>query len=150
MNLRFILLIVLGSIWCSYGNGSSRNTNQRFVFFLHNRFLEDHTLDELHPEYGRAAYLEIIKEYEDAGFTVISEKRKGNVDVKKYALKVKGQIDSLLNIGIEPGKITVIGTSKGGYIAQFVSTYAKIPDLNFVFIACYSNSDIQIFRIFLK
>ncbi|ARN77276.1 hypothetical protein BST97_04365 [Nonlabens spongiae] len=35
------------------------------------------------------------------------------------------------------------GTSKGGYIAQYVSTLANRPDLNFVLIASYHESDLQ-------
>ncbi len=65
------------------------------------------------------------------------------MDVKEYAMKVKNQIDSLIALGIAPHQITVIGTSKGGYITQYVSTFANNPNLNFVFIACYNDSDLQ-------
>jgi len=50
---------------------------------------------------------------------------------------------ALIKNGTEPKKITVVGTSKGGYIAQYVSTLANNQDLNFVFIASFRNSDIQ-------
>ncbi len=116
---------------------------QGYIFFLHNRFLEEHSLNEAHPEFGKTKYLEIIREFEKEGLEVISEKRKGNVNARDYALKVKQQIDSLLLKGVAPNKITVIGTSKGGYIAQYVSTFTKNPDLNFVFIASYQESDIE-------
>jgi len=36
-----------------------------------------------------------------------------------------------------------VGTSKGGYIAQYVSTLANNQNLNFVFIASFRNNDIQ-------
>jgi len=118
-------------------------TPQGYIFFLHNRFLEEHTTSESHPEYGVAAYSEIIREFEKENFVVISEKRNGDVDVKQYAMKVKKQIDSLLDLGVAPKQITVVGTSKGGYIAQYVSTFANNPNLNFVFIACYTDADLQ-------
>ncbi|WP_298545695.1 alpha/beta hydrolase [uncultured Aquimarina sp.] len=117
--------------------------DDRFIFFLHNRFLEEHELNELHPEYGRTEYKEIVSEYEKNGFKVISEKRNGNVNARDYAVGIVTQIDSLINIGIEPQKITVIGTSKGGYIAQYVSTLANNPNLNFAFVASFRNSDIE-------
>lgn len=117
--------------------------NERFVFFLHNRFLETHKLEELHPEFGRTEYKEIINEFEKSGLKVISEKRNRNVNARDYAMGILNQIDSLLNIGIEPQNITIAGTSKGGYIAQYVSTLANNQDLNFVFIASFRNSDIQ-------
>lgn len=139
MNLH--LLIVL--LFCSTLFACGTKDDKEFVFFLHNRFLEEHTLEELHPEYGRTEYLEIIEEFKNAGFNVISEQRNGNVNARDYAQGVVSQIDSLIDKGIESNKITIVGTSKGGYIAQYVSTLANNPDLNFVFIASFRNSDIE-------
>lgn len=117
--------------------------DQGYIFFLHNRFLEEHELNEEHPDFGRVEYSEILSEFEKEGFTVISEKRSGNVNARDYALGLVTQIDSLIHMGVPAQEITVVGTSKGGYIAQYVSTFARNPDLNFVFIASHSNSDLQ-------
>ena len=74
---------------------------------------------------------------------VFSEKRSPKANERAFANKVISQIDSLISKGVQPNHITVIGTSKGGYIAQFVSTFAKNPDLNFVFIGSFQDSDIE-------
>lgn len=116
---------------------------KRYLFFLHNRFLETHDLDDIHPEYGRTELPEIVDSFEKAGLTIISEQRNGNVNARVYATTVVEQIDSLIANGITASNITVAGTSKGGYIAQYVSTLANRPDLNFVFIASYQESDLQ-------
>ncbi len=116
---------------------------KNYIFFLHNRFVEEFGLEESHPQFGKAEYREIVANFRKDGFIVISETRKKDTDPKAYALKVKTQIDSLLKIGIEPNHVTVIGTSKGGYIAQYVSTYLKNPDVNYVFIGSYMDSDIE-------
>jgi hypothetical protein len=105
--------------------------------------LETHELHEPHPTFGRVEYNEIITRFEDSGFEVISEKRKENVNTREYALKVVAQIGSLIEHGTNPSSITIIGTSKGGYIAQYVSTLANNPDLNYVFIGSFQNSDIH-------
>lgn len=135
--------LLIGILFCSTIFACGNKNEERFIFFLHNRFLETHDLNELHPEFGRTEYREIINEFKNNGFTVISEKRNGNVNARDYALGVINQIDSLIKHGAEPNKITVIGTSKGGYIAQYVSTLANNPNLNFIFIASFRNSDIQ-------
>lgn len=114
-----------------------------YIFFLHNRFLEDHPIDATHPEYGNLSYNEIIGVFEESGFVVFSEKRPANTDVRAYAHKVVTQIDSLLKRGVKANHITVVGTSKGGYIAQFVSTYLANPRVNFVFIGAYLDQDLQ-------
>ena len=135
--------LLIGILFCSTFFACGIKKDDRFVFFLHNRFLEEHELNELHPEFGRTEYNEIIAEFKKAGLNVISEKRSGNVNAREYAIGIVTQIDSLIKTGTEPKKITVVGTSKGGYIAQYVSTLANYQDLNFVFIASFRNSDIQ-------
>lgn len=135
--------LLIGIIFCSTIFACGKENDDRFIFFLHNRFLEEHKLNELHPEFGRTEYKEIIAEFEKSGLKVISAKRNGNVNAREYAIGIVRQIDSLIKKGIEPKKITVVGTSKGGYIAQYVSTLANNPNLNFVFIASFRNNDIQ-------
>ncbi len=115
-----------------------------YIFFLHNKFLEENPDGTYEPKYGvKMEYNEILKSFRKDGFVVFSEKRKLKANWIESAEKIKYQIDSLISKGIEPNKITVIGTSKGGYIAQLVSTIAKNPDLNFVFIGSFQNSDIE-------
>jgi len=135
---QFILIF-----FCSIIIACGTKKDERYIFFLHNRFLEEHKLNEQHPEFGRTEYNEIIAEFEKSGFRVISEKRNGNVNAREYAIGTVTQIDSLIQKGIKPNKITVVGTSKGGYIAQYVSTLANNPELNFVFIASFQRYDIQ-------
>ena len=134
--LTVVLLLLIGLV-------STKKQDKRFLFFLHNRFLEVNQLEAKHPEFGRTEYNEILAEFSNNGLQVISEKRQGNVNARQYALEIVNQIDSLIASGISPKNITVVGTSKGGYIAQYVSTFANNPNLNFVFIACFRDSDIQ-------
>ncbi len=119
-----------------------QNKDRRYLFFLHNRFLEEHELNARHPEYGRTEYPEILEAFRKSGLNVLSEKRNGTVNAREYAGRVVHQIDSLLQIGTRPQHITVVGTSKGGYIAQYVSTLAGNPDLNFVFVASFREEDL--------
>ncbi|WP_179022491.1 alpha/beta hydrolase [Winogradskyella forsetii] len=135
--------LLIGILFCSTLLACGKKNDERFIFFLHNRFLEEHELNELHPEFGRTEYDEIIAKFKRGGLKVISEKRNGNVNAREYAIGIVNQIDSLTKNGTEPSKITVVGTSKGGYIAQYVSTLANNHDLNFVFIASFRNNDIQ-------
>ena len=113
---------------------------QNYVFFLHNAFLEGNTTDAIHLSYGKYEYPEILDAFRKAGLKVISEIRPANSDVAEYAQKIVRQIDSLRKKGIPASHITVIGASKGGGIAMQVSTLLKENDVNFVFIACCSES----------
>lgn len=56
-----------------YGQNSQQ---KHYIFFLHNKFLEDHSLEELHPKYGIAEYETILSKLKDRNTVVISEKGK--------------------------------------------------------------------------
>lgn len=139
MKINLLIVIIFSSLFFTCDS----EPDDRFIFFLHNRFLETHQLNELHPQYGKTKYKEIISAFEDNGFKVISEIRTENVNARNYAITVVNQIDSLMANGVEAKNITVIGTSKGGYIAQYVSTLANNSNLNFVFVASFRHQDIQ-------
>lgn len=118
-------------------------TEKDYIFFIHNKFLEENPDETFSKEYNvMVEYNKILKSFSKDGFVVLSEKRKPNTNAIQYAKKIILQIDSLMQKGVKSNNITVIGTSKGGYIAQFVSTFAKNQNLNFVFIGSYQNTDI--------
>ncbi|WP_264204954.1 dienelactone hydrolase family protein [Flavobacterium shii] len=127
----------------SFGQSKTKSIEQAYIFFFHNKFFEENDLYTKHPEYGKVEYNEIIKSFKNANFIVYSEKRSKDTNAYKYAKKVVAQINILIRKGVKPNKITVIGTSKGGYIAQYVSTYLANPDVNFVFIGCFQETDIK-------
>jgi hypothetical protein len=119
------------------------NRDQRYIFFFHNKFVQENPLNATHAEYGKAEYNEILESFRKDNFIVFSEKRKKNTNSTEYAEKIVKQVKALIKKGVPPNHITVIGTSQGGYIAQYVSTYLSNPDVNFVFIGCFRDIDIQ-------
>ncbi|RXM50404.1 MULTISPECIES: alpha/beta hydrolase [unclassified Chryseobacterium] len=135
----FITVLTIFSI-IVYGQKSELKQKQ-YVFFLHNKFLEDHSVDEVHPKYGIVEYEKVLHQLKDSSNIILFEKRKRNTDPAVYALKIKKQIDQLIKKGIRAENITVVGTSQGGYIAQYVSYYQKNPELKFVFIGASFKDD---------
>lgn len=121
----------------------TKDENQRYIFFFHNKFVQENPLNAIHPEYGKAEYNEILESFRKDNFIVFSEKRKKNTNAAEYAEKIAKQVKALIKKGVPPNHITVIGASQGGYIAQYVSTYLSNPDVNFVFIGCFRDVDIQ-------
>ncbi|MBX2871851.1 MAG: alpha/beta hydrolase [Saprospiraceae bacterium] len=109
---------------------------QKQLIFLHNRWVEDHTLDEAHPDFGICEWQAITDHFVAAGFQITADLRPSGTDARQYAAKVVQQIDSLISAGTAPSDITVVGTSKGGFIAMFTSSLLQNPAVNFVFIGC--------------
>ncbi len=140
---RFTSLFIALFTCIAFSQENTTKQDQRYIFFLHNAFAEQNPLNVAHPEYGKAEYNEILASFRKDNFIVYSEIRSKNTNATKYAEKIVKQIKELLKEGVSPNKITVIGTSKGGYIAQYVSTYLANPDVNFVFIGCFRDVDIE-------
>jgi hypothetical protein len=140
---KLFIIVPFLILFSILGFSQTKNPDQAYIFFLHNKFIEENDLNVSHSEYGKAEYDKILESFRKDNFIVFSEKRKKNTNASDYAEKVAKQIKTLLKKGVAPNKITVIGTSKGGYIAQYVSTYLANPNVNFVFIGCFRDSDIE-------
>ena len=106
----------------------------RYLFFLHNAYLEMFGPESAHKEYGKVEYTQVLDYFRRQGFTVMSEMRPRGTDGEAYAAKVAKQVDSLLRNGAMAEDITVAGTSKGGYIAQLVCGRVRNPRVSYVFI----------------
>ena len=138
----FLFFVFIGCQ--SSKNTQNLETEKDYIFFIHNKFLEENSDGTFSDKYNVTVdYEGILQSFKKDGFIVLSEKRIKNTDTKKYAEKIVSQIDSLIKTGVKPNHITIVGTSKGGYIAQYVSTFAKNPNLNFVFIGSFQESDIE-------
>lgn len=138
-------LLFLVFIGCqSSKHTQNLETEKDYIFFLHNKFLEENADGTFTDKFNVTVdYKGILQSFKNDGFEVFSEKREPKTNGVEYAKKVVKQIDSLISKDVQPNHITVIGTSKGGYIAQFVSSFAKNPNLNFVFIGSFQDEDIS-------
>lgn len=142
--MKYLLILLIGLMSCSQHKISKSVKDKDYIFFLHNKYLETHNDGDYDTVYKtKVEYSKVLNSFRKDGFIVISEKRKPKTDGIIYAKKVVNQIDSLINIGVEPNHITVVGTSKGGYIAQYVSTFKNNPQINYVFIGSFQESDLE-------
>lgn len=107
----------------------------KYIFYLHGRIVEDQGLEATSPQFGKYEYEEILGTLADRGFTVISEVRAKDTNIKQYAQKIAGQVNALLKAGVPPAHITIVGASKGGTITHLVSSLIKNRDINVVLLA---------------
>ncbi len=107
----------------------------RHLFYLHGRLIEDQGLPAISPEFGKYEYEAILERFASFGFNVHSEVRARSANVTAHASRTVAQIDSLIATGVLAKDITVVGASKGAYIATLASHLARNPQLNFVLLA---------------
>jgi hypothetical protein len=112
-----------------YGMPSSVDNSAKYLFFLHNYYVETNGPD------GACKYYDILQAFADNGFIVISEVRSGLVVPSEYAKKVVTQVKKLLAAGVNPENITITGHSKGGVITLSVASQLGIPKIGFIVMA---------------
>ncbi len=66
---------------------------------------------------------------------MLSEQRPAGAASDSFAIHVARQVDSLIRLGVSPKAITVVGFSKGGWIAILASSRLQNTDVSFVFMA---------------
>lgn len=109
----------------------------RYLIYLSGFIVEAGNTRPTSPRFGVYEYAEILEAFRQAGFVVISEARVQSHEIEPYAQKVAGRVKTLLNAGVPPQNITVVGASQGAWIGMLVSTYLENRGLNFVVIgAC--------------
>ena len=63
-----------------------------------------------------------------------------------YAKKVQAQVDSLLNVGVKPEHITVVGASLGAYITLESAIRIRNPKMNFAILGLCSTYALEYFK----
>ena len=135
--LVFLLLLVLTQVIpkASLANKPSRESEKRYLFYMHGAWVERHGLNEAHPVHGVYKYHDIVRAFETNGYEVISEIRTGDTPFGQYADQVASQVQSLIEKGVPPGRITVLGHSKGGLMTLIVASRVEEPEVNYVVLA---------------
>jgi len=113
----------------SYEMPSTIDGSARYVFFLHNYYVEQYGPN------GACKYYDILKAFTNNGFTVISEVRSGKIIPSEYANKIVHQVRRLLDAGIPPEHITIAGHSKGGVITLCVASQLGNPNIGYIIMA---------------
>ncbi len=111
------------------------DSNGRYLFYLHGLIVEEAGIRPKSEEHGYYEYELILATLAGEGFVVISEVRGKGTPVKDYAENIALQIRKLLNNGVAPADIIVVGASKGGVIGSYVSAILKERGLYFVMLA---------------
>ncbi len=131
-----VVLFLMPFIQTGISSGLHAAGSGKYLFYLHGKIIEDQGIPRPRSErFGYYEYEKILETFRNRGFTVHSEMRPANTNVAAYAEKVAGEVKKLLQAGVPPGRITVVGASKGGVIAILISALLQNPSIHFVFLA---------------
>ena len=114
---------------------------QKYLFYFHGSYVEDsgpYTVNRIYNT--RYEVDNIVRTFSRMGFFVISEYRPRGADAGTYADKLADEVSNLIETGVPPDNITIVGHSKGGLIAMMAAARLQIPEVNFVLMAACSRS----------
>lgn len=112
--------------------------SQKYLFYLHGGIVQEQGVHAVSRYYGAYKYLDILDTLRSHGYNIISEARPKGTDEVKYAEKVAVQIDSLLNLGVTPENIILVGASLGAYITMETAYLYKHEKISYVVIGLCS------------
>ena len=111
------------------------DSSERYLFYLHGLIVEEAGVRPRSDEHGYYEYQMILEELAREGFNVISEAREKGTEIKPYAEKIASQVRHLMQCGVSPENITIVGASKGGIISAYISNLLREKEINYVFLA---------------
>lgn len=110
-------------------------TRERHLFYLHGAIIEQQGPRAVSERFGSYDYAGILGKFREGDLQVHSETRPKDTDVDAYARKVAAEIEDLIQDGVPPSHITVVGASKGAVIATLVSARLRNPNVRYVLMA---------------
>ncbi|MEM1328427.1 MAG: hypothetical protein AAGI23_20905 [Bacteroidota bacterium] len=106
---------------------------ERHIFYLHGRIIEQQGIDAVHEVYGKYDYQAIIDSLETLDAVIHATVRPADINFHTFCTQTVSEIQQLIDSGIPPENISVIGASKGGVMAMYISHLT--PHLiNYVFL----------------
>lgn len=114
---------------------ASPDATRTYLIYLHGRIVENLGPRPTDPRFGLYDYPAVLDALAGRGATVVSSQRPANTDVNEYAGIVIAQVEHLIQRGVSPENIVVVGFSKGGDIALHVSSFLRRPQVRFALLA---------------
>ena len=133
LNLLYKLSVFILLISCS-----PKQESMKHIFYLHGMIIEVQGINAVSDQFGPYEYTSIVDSLKATGAQVHSEVRTDKTDFFEFGKKISNEIDALIAKGVTPEDITVIGASKGGMIAMYISDI-NTNNVNYVLLG--SSSD---------
>jgi hypothetical protein len=87
--------------------------SKKYLFYLHGGIVQEEGINSVSSDWGKYEYAAILDTLKSYGFNILSEARVKGTDEEKYGEFIAKQVDTLLNAGVPPQHIIVVGASQG-------------------------------------
>jgi hypothetical protein len=103
------------------------NASEKYVFYSHGLIVEGDDPTPISPLFGKYEFPQIKQALADDGYNLIAYHRAKNTEAKAFAKKLVKDVNLLVEKGVKPENITLLGFSRGGVITIRASHYLKSP-----------------------
>lgn len=119
------------------------NPDEKYVFYSHGLIVEGNDETPTHPQYGKYEFPSIKRKlFEIGGFNLIAHHRPENTDIDQYVNLLGSWVVSLIEAGVDPSAITLIGFSRGAHLTALTASQLQGYEINTVLMASCFDGDI--------
>ena len=121
------------------------NPDERYVIYSHGLILEGNISRPEHTNYGIYEFRK-IKEVilENGGFNLIAHHRPVNTDIDNYVETLVSWVETLVESGVKPSRITLVGFSRGSHLTAFASDKLRDHKINTALLASCMKGNIPV------
>ena len=120
------------------------NPQQQYVIYSHGLIVEGDNATPVSQEYGVYDFPAIKAAlFSGAEFNLIAHHRAKDTDIAEYTAQLESWVLQLLNAGVKPSRISLVGFSRGGYLTALASSRLAEHQINTVLLAACSDGDIR-------
>jgi len=118
------------------------HSEERYVLYSHGLIAEGDDPTPVSPQYGRYDFPAIKRAIFDGGrFNLIAPQRPKNPDYEQYVGTVTSWVHRLIEAGVKPSRITLIGFSRGGQLTAVISSRLAHEGINTAILAICEDGD---------
>lgn len=117
--------------------------SERYVIYSHGRIVEGNDPEPISPQYGQYDFPGIKQAlFSAGGFNLIAFQRPKSSD-DAYANTLKSWVRRLIDAGVKPSRITLIGFSRGGQLTALASNDLASEGINTALLAICEDGDVS-------
>ena len=119
------------------------HAGEQYVIYSHGRIVEGDDPKPISPQYGQYDFPAIKKAlFSGGGFNLIAFQRPKSSD-DAYANTLKSWVRHLLDAGVKPSRITLVGFSRGAQLTALASNDLASEGINTALLAICEDGDVS-------
>lgn len=120
------------------------HAHERYVIYSHGLIVEGDNPKPISPKYGEYDFPGIKQAlFRGGGFNLIAYQRPKNADYEAYVETLKSWVKRLIDAGVRPGRISLVGFSRGGQTTSYASSDLASYGINTALIAICKDGDFE-------